>query len=401
MTDEIVSTGGKPGERSAFSEQALSVPSLTEPTRIAFCITDLDVGGAERMLVELVTRLDRHLWEPRVYCLSVPGKLVERLNETNIPVVCFGVQSVRQIGVVWKLARELRSFRPDLIQCFLFHANLIGRLAAFLAGVRRVVCGIRVAERRSRIRLWLDKLTQAFVDHNVCVSRAVADFSTGAGKLNARKVSVIPNAVDSKMFASVEPINRLTLGIATDVPVAIFVGRLDPQKAPFILLDAFKRLFARHPNWHLLIVGHGVLLGSLQQWVAENDLGQCIHLLGWRPDVPQLLKTADCLVLPSLWEGMPNIVLEAMAAGLPVVVTQVEGTAELILSGETGLLVKPGSVESVERAVETILCDPQLSKRLADNAQQLVNKRFTFEAMVAAYDQLYGDLTSSLGGCSR
>ena len=384
MTDEIVSTGSNPGERPSHSQQPWS-----EPTRIAFCITDLDVGGAERMFVELVTRLDRRLWEPRVFCLSAPGKLVERLHADNIPVVCFGVKNIRQIGVVWKLARELKRFRPALLQCFLFHANLIGRMAAWWAGVRHVVCSIRVAERRSRLRLWLDKLTQAFVDHNVCVSRAVAEFSMSEGRLSPKKVSVIPNAVDFQQFASAIPVTRTSLGIPADAPLVLFVGRLDPQKAPFVLLEAFQRLMARHPNWQLLFVGHGPLEVTMRQWIAEHQLGQSIHLIGWRPDVPQLLMAADCLVLPSLWEGMPNIVLEAMAAGLPVVVSQVEGTDELIQSGESGLLVKPGSTDDLERAIETILVDPVLSTRLSQNAQQIVQKQFTFDAMIAAYGQIY------------
>lgn len=389
MADKIVSTGIKSGERSLISDQLQPGEPWPKPTRIAFFITDLDVGGAERMFVELVTRLDRRLWEPRVYCLSPPGKLVERLNEERIPVVCFGVQNIRQIGVVWRLAAELRRFRPQLIQCFLFHANLIGRLAAFFAGVRLVVCGIRVAERRSRLRLWLDKLTQLLVTQNVCVSQAVADFSINEGRLSPDKVCVIPNAVDFRLFAEAEPVDRPTLGTPPDAPLILFVGRLDPQKAPFVLLEAFKCLLAQHTECQLLIVGDGVLRKTISQWVTEKELDGNIHLLGWRPDVPQLLKSANCLALPSLWEGMPNIVLEAMASGLPVVVSQVEGTAELIQHGETGLLAKPGSVEELKTALDAILNDAGLSKRLSERAQQIVADRFTFSKMIDAYEQLF------------
>ena len=389
MTDEIVSTGTEPGERPSNGERDSS-----KAIRIAFCITDLDVGGAERMFVELVTRLDRRLWEPRVFCLSRPGKLVERLNAANIPVVCFGAQSVWQFGVVWMLARELKRLHPELLQCFLYHANLIGRLAARWAGVPRVVCGIRVAERRSRFRLWLDRLTQRFVDHNVCVSRAVADFSIGEGGLRANKVSVIPNAVDFGLFASAEPVDRTTLGFAAAERLALFVGRLDPQKAPFVLLEAFERLLLRHPNWQLLFVGDGPLWGAMGKWIADHNLSHNIRLAGWQPNVPQLLKSSDCLVLPSLWEGMPNIVLEAMASGLPVVVSRVEGTEELVVPEQTGLLVSPNSVDDLEHAVEEILSRSDLSTRLARNAQQHVQEHFTFEAMITAYEHLYRRLLS-------
>ena len=361
------------------------------PVRIAFCITDLDVGGAERMFVELVTRLDRLRWEPRVYCLSGPGALVARLQAAKIPVTCFGAKSARHIGVIPRLAAELKTFSPALIQCFLFHANVVGRLAAWWAGVPRVVCGIRVAERRSRVPLWLDRMTQGFVDHNVCVSRAVAEFSIHKAGLKATKISVIPNAVEFDRFANAVAVDRSILGLST-APLVLFVGRLDPQKAPFILLEAFVRLLERHLDWQLLFVGDGSLRTAMEAWITQRGLDHRIRIAGWRPDIPELLKAADLLTLPSLWEGMPNIVLEAMAAGLPVVVSRVEGTEELIRDGETGLLVTPGSPIELERQIETALTDPEFCSRLRKAAQLTVQKLFTLDRMVSAYEQLYARL---------
>ena len=274
------------------------------------------------------------------------------------------------------------------MQSFLFHANLVGRLAAWLARVPRMVCGIRVAERRSPVPLWLDRLTQGFVDHNVCVSHAVADFSIRNARLKDSKVSVIANGVDYHRFASATAVDRASLGLTT-APLVLFVGRLDPQKAPLVLLGAFERLIARHTDWQLLFVGEGPLRTSMTEWVIEHRLKSSVHFTGWRPDVPELLKAADVLVLPSLWEGMPNIVLESMAAGLPVVVSRVEGTEDLIRDGETGLLTTPGSVEEVEQQIEKVLMDREFSTSLASAAQQIVANGFTLEAMIHSYEQLY------------
>ena len=378
MTDGIVLPANGSGERPP-------------PVRIAFCITDLDVGGAERMFVELVTRLDRHRWEPRVYCLSGPGALVAHLQSAEIPVTCFGAKSTRNLGVFQRLTAELKKFSPALLQCFLFHANILGRLAAWRAGVPYVVCGIRVAERRSRVPLWLDRLSQGFVDHNVCVSRAVAEFSIHQAGLKPSKISVIPNAVDFDWFANAVAVDRSTLGLSA-APLVLFVGRLDPQKAPFNLLEAFAHLLERHLDWQLLFVGDGSLKASMDEWIAQRGLGHRIRIAGWRPDVPELLKAADLLVLPSLWEGMPNIVLEAMAAGLPVVVSRVEGTEELIRDGETGLLVTPGSPTELEHQIEAALTSPELSSRIRTTAQLAVQKQFTMDRMVSAYEQLYARL---------
>lgn len=374
MTDGIVLAANSSGERP--------------PIRVAFCITDLDVGGAERMFVELVTRLDRRRWEPRVFCLSDPGALAERLQASDIPATCLGAKSIRNLSVVWRLAAEWKKFRPELMQSFLFHANLVGRIAAWWAGVPHVVCGIRVAERRSRVPLWLDRWTQGLVDHNVCVSRAVAEFSIQNARLAESKVSVIANGVDFERFSTATAVDRAALGL-TDAPLILFVGRLDPQKAPMVLLEAFARLCQRHSGWQLLVVGEGSLRQSIIEWTSKHGLDLNIRIVGWRPDVPQILKAANVLVLPSLWEGMPNIVLESMAAGLPVVVSRVEGTDELIQDGDSGLLVTPGSVVELERQVELILTDHRFSSRLSATAQQTAQKSFTFEAMVGTYEQLY------------
>lgn len=375
MAGEIVLAANDSGERP--------------PTRIAFCITDLDVGGAERMFVELVTRLDRRRWEPRVYCLSKPGALAARLEATGISVTCFNASNLKIWSVVSRLASELNKFQPWLLQSFLYHANLAGRVAARMAGVPQVVSGIRVAERRGRWRLWVDWLTQSFVDHNVCVSQAVAKFSIRRSWLKTAKVSVIPNGVDFDRFANATPIDRVTFGFSQAAPLVLFVGRLDPQKAPFVLLEAFARLIDRHADWQLLFVGDGPLRDDMQRWIVQRKLESSIRLVGWRADVPGLLKSADALALPSLWEGMPNIVLESMAAGLPVVVSHVEGTDELIRDGETGLLVTPGSVEELEQKIEKVLLSGESLTSLSKSAQHTVLKDFTIESMVEKYEQLY------------
>jgi glycosyltransferase involved in cell wall biosynthesis len=383
MNAQMVGAADNSGDRSP-----------TAPIKIAFCITDLDVGGAERMFVELVTRLNRDRWEPRVFCLSRPGALVDRLARHNVPVRCFGATGIGSIQVFWKLAAELKSFRPLLLQTFLFHANIVGRFAARWARVPRVVCGIRVAERRSRWPLWLDRFTQRLVDHNICVSRGVVDFSRREGGVPESKLSCIPNAVDFDVLANASPLKRAELGLTDSSPLILFVGRLDPQKAPFVLLEAFARLHARHSDWQLLFVGEGPLRQPIEDWIQSRRLQNNIRLAGWRPDVGSILKTANVLALPSLWEGMPNIVLESMAAGLPVVASRVEGTDELIIDGESGLLVTPGSDVELEQQLEAVLTNEELAARLRNSAKSAVKSTFSCDRMVASYERLYLQLLS-------
>jgi hypothetical protein len=155
--------------------------STTAPIRIAFCITELDPGGAERALVELVTRLDPAQFEPAVFCLGPRGALAVDLERANIPVMCLGATRARDVWILFRLRKALRAFRPVILQTWLHHANILGRIAGRLARVPIIVSGIRVAEQRSAWRLRMDRLTQSLVDAHICVSQDVAAFSKSKG----------------------------------------------------------------------------------------------------------------------------------------------------------------------------------------------------------------------------
>ena len=363
-----------------------------QPVRIAFCITDLDPGGAEQALVQIVTRLDRSEWEPAVFCLSQPGELVERLESAGIPVRCFGARAARNVGVLVGLRRALREFRPQILQTFLYHANIAGRVAGWTARVPHIVCGIRVAERRSRFRLRLDRWTDWMVERHVCVSEGVAEFARTVGRLPAAKIVAIPNGVDAKRFAEAPPADLIEFGIPANARTLLFVGRLDFQKAPELLIEAAARCLPAHPDAHVLLVGDGSLRDPLAAQAQETTIADRIHFAGPRSNVPGLMRSACALVLPSRWEGLPNVVLEAMAAGLPVIATAVEGTGEVVRSGETGWLVPADSVAALADAITAVLDRPELAAALASTAQRLVSECFTWERSAAGYASLYRSL---------
>lgn len=365
------------------------MPPDNHPIRIAFCITDLDPGGAERALVQLATRLDRDRWEPLVLCLGKPGPLVDVLEGAGIRVVCCGARRSTDVGALLRLYRALRRFRPQVLQTFLFHANIAGRIVGRLAGVRHCISGIRVAERRARWHLWLDRATNSLVRSNVCVSRAVAEFSATTGGLQRAKLVVIPNGVDVASIAAAEPLDLADLGIPPPSRVVVAVGRLDRQKGLQFLVDAAGEMSRGLDDVHFLIVGEGPDRTALLRRVSERGLSARVHFAGWRADVPRILRSATCLVLPSLWEGMPNVVLEAMAAGLPVVATRVEGVEELIVPGETGLLVPAASATELAEALKAVLRDAEQARRLGQAGQQRAIALFSWERMAARYDQLY------------
>ena len=360
------------------------------PVRIALVITDLDVGGAERALVNLVTRLDRRRWAPSVIALSKEGRLAEVVRRAGLPCECLACGRRRPMQVVVRLARSLRRCRPRLVQSFLFHANLATRLAAPWAGQPWVVGSLRVAEHRQRWHLALDRLTEFLSAGSVCVSHGVRCFSQTVGGLDSRRLTVIPNGIDPEPFDHATAVPREDLGIPERSHLALTVGRLDIQKGLTDLLTAAKQVIARCPSWHLALAGDGPWRAwLLEQIEAQPSLRGRIHWLGLRNDVPGLLKSADVLVLASLWEGMPNVVLEAMAASRPVVATDVEGTGELVIPGQTGWLVPPRNPEALSIALLAATHDPDLCRTFGRQGRTRVEQEFSLDRTVAAYEQLW------------
>ncbi len=367
---------------------------------IALCITDLDLGGAERQLAELAARIDRNWFRPVVYCLGPrpprdEASCAPLIERAGIECHCLGGRGARHFPrVTARLTTLLRSQRPAILQSFLFHANLVGRLAARRAGVPRVVCGLRVAERKQRWHLWLDRLTQARVDRYVCVSKAVADFSRREARLPAEKLAVIPNGIDPARYLAAAPADLTPFEIPPGALVAVCVGRLAPQKGHSWLLRTAPQWLGSLPDSHLLLVGEGPDRPRLERLVRETGLEGRIHLSGFSADVPGILAASRVLVLPSLWEGMPNVVLEAMAGGLPVVASNVEGVGELLgpLTGEQ--TVPCGDDRALAARIEAILRDESLARSLGSQNRERVTRYFSMDATCRAYERLWGALVT-------
>jgi glycosyltransferase involved in cell wall biosynthesis len=371
-------------------------PTGDAPVRLAFCITELDAGGAERGLMQLVLGLDRSQWQSRVFCLGPPGPFASVLLDEGIPVRCFyAVHLWDAPRIVWEISHELRSWQPALLQTFLFHANILGRMAGRCARVPRIVCGQRVAERRASWYGRIDRWTDSCVDRHVCVSQGVAAYCEQFVGLPREKLVVIPNGVELARFDTATPCDWTVFGVPADGQVLIAIGRLEPQKGIDVLLNAFATVAEQHAHSHLVIVGDGPDRAALQQQAEGLQLKQRVTFVGRRDDVPRLLAGSVALVLPSRWEGMPNVVLEAMAAAKPVIATQVEGTQELVRPGRTGWLVPVDDATALSQAMCELLGDAAAAIQLGRESQRIVSSEFTISAMVTAYDRLYRELVAA------
>jgi len=358
--------------------------------RILYLITDLDAGGAEKCCVQLAERLDPDRWSPEVCSLLPPGALADRLRVAQIPVhtlgVCRGTQAPQ---AVLRAARLMSRLRPSVVHTFLFHANVVGRLAARLTGMPRVIASIRVAERRFRYHWVLENLTCRMSHRIVCVSQAVADFTRRNSHVPTNLLEVIPNGIDAESALVESPLDRSSLNLADEAVVAVTVGRLDRQKGIDVLLDSVAHVRDRIPNLHLLIVGAGPERDSLTALAQRLGVESRCRFLGWRNDVSALMKMADMFVMPSRWEGMPNAILEAMAAGLPVIATRVEGTTELVTDGQTGRLVANENVHELANSLVELATNSGLRKTWGRHGREIALRDFSLARMVARHEAMY------------
>jgi glycosyltransferase involved in cell wall biosynthesis len=359
--------------------------------RLLYVITDLETGGVPLHLHRLATSLDRTRFDPLVVSLAPPGPVSAMLEADGVPTRACGARGSLEVAALWRLRRIIRRFRPDLIHALLFHANIAARLVGRLAGVPRdrVITEIQTVEIERPWHLVVDQLTHGLCRCQVGNSPAVIDHLVQRAALPREFLICIPGGVDPARFQDVAPADRAAWEIAPPAKLLIWVGRMDPVKGLDYLLDALPLLPADPPT-HLLLVGDGPERPRAEARAERLGLRHRVHFTGFRQDIPALLAAADLFVFPSLTEGMPNALLEAMAAGLPVVACDVPGCHDLIDNQVNGLLVPPRSARALAAAVAQLLADPALARRLGRAARRTVMRSHSQDICHANYAALYG-----------
>ncbi len=360
--------------------------------KVLYLITDLDVGGAERALAKLATRLDRSRFQVSVACLTGRGELGKAIARDGVPVTYLDMRGKLDLSVVFRLRRLLDATACDILHTFLFHANVLGRLATLLSFEKPlVVASVRVAERR-RWHLWLESWTSGLADRFLAVSEGVRTHMIERAGIPPHKISTLPNGVDASDIPKRRVNIRAELSLPEDCPIVATVGRLTRQKGHRYLISAAARIVSSRPDVHFLIIGAGPLERALRRRAARLKIAANVHFLGWREDAWRIVAGADLFVLPSLWEGMPNALLEAMAAGVPVVATRVSGVSEIVANDKTGVLVPAEDDRVLAHAVYGLLMNPDRARLLAQAGREKTLRDFSIEATVSAHENLYAEL---------
>ncbi len=365
----------------------------TTRARLLYVITDLELGGVPLHLVRLARHVRQQGFNATVVCLSRPGPVSELLAREGVRTEACGARGVWNVAALARLRDVIRSVDPDLIHTFLFHANVATRWVARSVGfdADRLICELQTVEIERRWHLPIERWTQRWCRCIVGNSPSVIEHLQRVGRIAPDRLRLVMGGVDVDLIRAAEPIPRRELGWPDELPVILWVGRMDPIKGLDVLIQAVARVRAERPCL-LALVGAGAARSAVDRAIASTGLREHVRLLGPRTDVPRLLRAADLFAFPSRTEGLPNALLEAMAAGLPIVTTDAPGCRDVIRHGLTGLLVPPDNVERLAEAILALLGDPKAAGQLGQAGAEDARNRFGIARMFADYEALYAEV---------
>jgi glycosyltransferase involved in cell wall biosynthesis len=361
--------------------------------KIMYLITGLNVGGAELVLLRLAKGLDKKRFETFVYSILPIGKVGERMQQEGIRVESLGVRMKYDFRALFRLIAKLRTERPDILHTFLFHSNLIGRIAGRIAHVPIIISSIRNEYFGGFFRERLLKWTDSLCTITTIVSQRAAERMRRLQIVSAEKIKVIYNGVDTDKFVKINSQEaRKNLGIKGG-PVFVSVGSLTEQKGYPYLFEALANLKGEYPDLVLLVIGEGPERQALEKNVRTLKLENAIRFLGVRENVVDYLNAADIFILASLWEGLPNVVIEAMACEVLVIATNVGGVSEIIDDGVNGFLVPSRDAMALAQKIRYALELSDVRRReIGAAARKKVVEHFSLETMISAYVELYDKL---------
>jgi len=358
--------------------------------RILQIIPTLDRSGAEKQMSLLARRLPRDEFDVHVCVLTRSGPRAAELDAAGVPTVVIGKRWKLDPRAFWRLRRHVARLRPDLLHTWIFAADSYGRAAGLSCGVRHMICGLRCVDPwKGRLQLAVDRALARRTSRIVANSPGVKDFYVGKG-LPAEQIEVIANAVEPLPPSTVSRQQLLAeLGLPRDARLVGLLGRLWAQKRVKDAIWAADLLKVIRPDVHLLILGDGPLRQRLWRYRDQVEIRDKVHFLGERGDVAKIMPHLDVLWSTSAYEGQSNAIMEAMAAGVPVVATDIPGTRDLVVDRETGYLFPVGDRAALAKWTDRILNDAALADRLGQAARKRMIDEFSVERMVGAYADLY------------
>jgi glycosyltransferase involved in cell wall biosynthesis len=373
--------------------------------KLVHLITRLELGGAQQNTLYCIEHHDRErfevgLWAGEGGMLDARARAIERADVRILPWLVHPIAPARDASAVVRLASMLRDV--DLLHTHSSKAGILGRAAAKLArlpGVVHTVHGwsfndVQPAVTR-RLYLEAERAAARLTDRIVCVARFDRDRGLASGIGHDQQYRILRSGIDPSLYtapAGARERVRASIGATPDDVVVGSITNFKPQKGPLDLVEAARLARLRDGRLLFVVAGDGGLRSEVERAIAQADLRGAVHLLGWRDDVPELLAAMDVFLLTSLFEGLPRVVLQAIAASVPVVATDTGGVAEVVVHGESGLLVPPGQPEAAATAILALSGDAGMRARFAQAARVRLGEEFDIRRMVPDLEDLYEDV---------
>ncbi len=384
------------------------------PIRVLHLITRLIIGGAQEN-----TMLTAALLDPDRYAVDVisgpqtgpEGSLIEEVRARGIPLtieptLMREINPIKDLCALFALYRHIRRGRYAIVHTHSGKAGILGRWAARLAGVSVIIHTVHGWSHHDcqhplvrRLFVLLEQITAPITDKLIVVSSRNTEKGLADGIATPEKYITIRSGIDLDRFRHPNRPReavRAELGIPRDAPVAGTVTRLSPQKAPLDFVAAAARVAGQWPDVHFVVVGDGPLRADVEAAMAAQGLTERIHLTGLRRDVPDLMHSFDVFALTSLWEGLPRVLPQAMAAGLPIIATDADGNAEVVVDGVNGYLVPRGDVAALAERMAHLLRDPAQRSQMGQAGRKRVIE-FGVHKMVEDIATLYEALLEEKG----
>lgn len=372
--------------------------SLPKKIKVLHLTTDSRIAGAEKLLLGIADNYRRDKYQLYFCTIKGEGDFHRELNQRHQKTLSLNCHNIYQaFRGIWRLVNILRQERMDILHTHLYHAAILGGIAARISRVPTLIMTRHYSDLiylyGSYLERLLDRLASRITHHIIAISRGVKRVLVNLDHINPDKITVIYNGIDISDWQPGSEHNtrdlKRELGIDDSAKIVGAVSTLHPRKGHRYLIEAAKDVCSRKPNVRFLIVGDGQLKGQLQQLAFRLNLGRHVIFTGYRKDISKLISIMDILVQPSVEEGFGITLLEAMAAGKPVIGTEVGGIPEIIKGGVNGLLVPPRDPSSLSRAIQKLLNNPEQAKYMGQRGRQMLEKHFTISKMVKKYEELY------------
>lgn len=359
--------------------------------KVFHLITSLEVGGAQHGMLLGLPRFDRDQYEHIVCSIMDRMQMASQFRDTGIEVRSLGLNRKTDVGIALRLRALLTELRPDILHTYLLHGNVLGRLMGRLAGVPVIIGSERTIGQARRWGRLATRLTNPLTD-------AVEVNSEIGGKsieqdlgVPSEKIEIVRSGLDLSSFSDANQRNvlRSEFGVSDDEHLIVYMGRLRKVKGVEYGLRAFSIAASQRPEIRMVLAGEGDQREFLRSLAQELGISERVSFVGVRNDVPNLLAAADSVLMPSLTEGFPRTAIEAMAAGKPVIATNVGGTPEAVVDGETGILVASKDVEALASAIVKLTVDVNLQTRLGKAGRKRAEVNYSVDNYVARLDEMY------------